>query len=432
MAAKSPNRLSAATLGGWLRALAARHPRDIDLGLERVEKARAALKLSLPMPTAIVGGTNGKGSVCATLAAILREGGMRVGAYTSPHLLRFNERVRVDGEDADDKTLLAAFDEVEKARAACNVSLTYFEFTTLAAAWIFADSNVEAAILEVGLGGRLDAVNIFEPSAAAVSNVALDHQEFLGDDIASIAREKGGIFRRDIPAIVGDSHPPPELLESAEKTGAMLRVAGRDFVGRREGNVWHYLGRRRLYNLPTPAMRGEHQIANAATALAVLESMPDALWPGIGAVRQGLHAAAAEGRGQIFPGRPPVVVDVAHNPAAAMSLEKMLFAMGYFPQTSAVLGMAARKDAAGFARALSRRIDHWFVARPEGGDLSAASLAAEVEKAGGRATACESVAEAAAKARDFCGESGRMVITGSFMTVADYLRHRGGCPPSLE
>ena len=194
MAAKSPNRLSTATLGGWLRALAARHPRDIDLGLERVEKARAALKLSLPMPTAIVGGTNGKGSVCATLAAILREGGMRVGAYTSPHLLRFNERVRVDGEDADDKTLLAAFDEVEKARAACNVSLTYFEFTTLAAAWIFADSNVEAAILEVGLGGRLDAVNIFEPSAAAVSNVALDHQEFLGDDIASIASEKGGIF----------------------------------------------------------------------------------------------------------------------------------------------------------------------------------------------------------------------------------------------
>ncbi|MGI9296500.1 MAG: bifunctional folylpolyglutamate synthase/dihydrofolate synthase [Gammaproteobacteria bacterium] len=418
----------AAPFGGggvdeWLRALSVRHPRAIDMELTRAEKVRAALNLHLPMPAATVGGTNGKGSVCALADAMLRAGGVRVGLYTSPHLLHFRERIRIHGEPVADRVLTAAFAKVEKARAECRESLTYFEFTTLAAALIFAEAEVDAVILEVGLGGRLDAVNLFPPAVAAVTNIGLDHQEFLGGDIDSIAAEKAGIFRRGCPAIVADADAPASLLAAAADAGADLRVCGRDFAAEISGAGWHYRGRRELFSLPPPAMRGRHQMVNAAAAIAILESMPENLWPGAGAVRRGLHSASAPGRAQVLPGVPTTVLDVAHNAAAAAALERMLFDMGYYPKTAAVLGMLARKNAADFARTLHRRVDQWFVARPEDGDRDAETTAREIAETGARAQVCDSVAAAARAAREYCGNDGRIVVTGSFMTVADYMRN---------
>ena len=414
---------SSASLSGWLSELASRHPVGIDLGLERTEAVRREMGLVLPMPVAVVGGTNGKGSVCAVLAAMLRRGGARTGRYMSPHVSRFNERICVDGAEADDKTILAAFARVESARAGAGVSLTYFEFITLAAALIFADAGADAAVLEVGLGGRLDAVNVFPAAVAAVTNIGLDHREFLGETAAEIAREKAGIFRSGAAAVVGDANAPPALFAEAEKNGAKLHVMGRDFTAERAENGWHYRGRRNLFNLPAPAMRGAHQIANAACAVAVLENLPEHLWPGTGAVRQGLHDAAIPGRGQVLPGIPATVLDVAHNAEAAAALERMLFDMGYYPRTAAVLGMMARKDIAGFVEALRRRVDSWYAVCPEGGDVSAAALKAAAEQTGVAAVACGSMEEAAARARDYCGKNGRIVVTGSFMTVAEYIKH---------
>ena len=414
----------AATVDGgvdqWLDVLAARHSSPIDLELTRIEKTRRALGLTLSMPVATIGGTNGKGSVCNLLAAMLRAGGARVGCYTSPHLLRFHERINIDGAVVDDATLLAAFARVEKARLDCGVSLTYFEFTTLAAALIFSDAEVEVAVLEVGLGGRLDAVNIFSPTVAAVTNIGFDHQEFLGDNIEAIAFEKSGIFRPGVPAMVGDHNAPPTLLTTV--ADAHVHVAGRDFGAQTAATGWHYYGRRQLFSLPPPAMRGRHQLSNAALALAILEQLPDDLWPGIGAVRQGLHTVAVAGRGQVLPGQPTTVLDVAHNAAAAAILERMLFDMGYYERTTAILGMMARKNAAEFVRALHRRVDVWHIVCPSAGDLSATDLANTVKSVGAAAVVCDSMAAAKKAAHDYCGNNGRIVITGSFMTVADYMQ----------
>ena len=407
----------------WLRVLSFRHPRAIEMGLARAEKVRAEMDLHLPMPAAVIGGTNGKGSVCILAEAMLRAGGARVGLYTSPHLLHFRERIRINGEPIANEILLTAFQKVEKARAQSGESLTYFEFTTLAAALAFSESELDAVILEVGLGGRLDAVNLFPSAVAAVTNAGLDHQEFLGDTLDEIAFEKAGIFRRGCPAIVADANAPRSLLSAAEEIGSELRVRGRDFDAEISGAEWQYRGRRSLFSLPIPAMRGRHQINNAAAAIAILESLPANLWPGAGAVRRGLHSAVLPGRAQVLPGAPMTVLDVAHNAEAAIALEKMLFDMGFYPKTAAVLGMMARKNPANFARALHRRVDKWFVAAPEEGDADPAETARAVREAGGQAEVCDSVAAAADAARAFCGNDGRIVVTGSFMTVADYMRN---------
>ena len=416
---------SGGRIDDWLRIIAARHPFAIDMELSRAEKVRAALNLRLQMPVATVGGTNGKGSVCALAGTMMQAAGARVGLYTSPHLIHFRERICIDGVPVADEVLLDAFEKVEHARARCGESLTYFEFTTLAAAYIFSAAEVDAVVLEVGLGGRLDAVNLFSPAAAAVTNVGLDHQEFLGNDRETIAIEKAGIFRRGCPAVVGETNPPASLLAAAEKIGAGLCLAGRDFFAEPSATGWRYRGKRDLFGLPFPALRGRHQLGNAAMAIALLEQMPAHLWPGAGGVRHGLHAAAVPGRAQVLPGIPATVLDVAHNTEAAAALERMLFDMGWFPKTAAVLGMLARKDAAGFVRVLHRRVDEWFVARPEEGDKEAAETAQAVAEAGGRAKVFDSIADAVRAAREYCGNDGRIVITGSFMTVADYIRSCG-------
>ena len=287
----------------WLQENA-HPPQHIALGLERLHAVRAQLNLHLPMPIVTVAGTNGKGSVCHLLAAILGAAGFRVGCYTSPHLLHFGERITMDGAPAPEGEILAALRQTAAAAAACNADLTYFELTTLAAALLFAQRECEIAVLEVGLGGRLDAVNLFDTDVAVITNIAMDHMEYLGDTRDAIAREKAGICRAGKPAVLADVDPPAALLPAVQERGAQALLLGRDF-SHDGGRHWHYRGiGRHLANLPPPQLPGAHQLRNAATALAALECLPPACWPGAGAVRRGLHAVQLPGRAQVLAGAP--------------------------------------------------------------------------------------------------------------------------------
>ena len=406
----------------WLAAHA-RPPQEINLGLERLHTMRERLSLHLSMPVVTVGGTNGKGSVCHLLSAMLTASGLSVGCYTSPHILHFGERIAINGAATPDGEVLDALQTV--AAAAEGIDLTYFELTTLAAALLFARRACDVVILEVGLGGRLDAVNVFDSEVAVLTNIGIDHTEFLGDTRDAIALEKAGICRAGKPVVVGDAAPPPALLPELKRREARIKIIGEDFQFTNE-KFWSYRGaKHRLANLPSPALAGAHQRRNAATALAALEALPADYWPGAGAVRRGLHAVELAGRAQVLAGQPVTVLDVGHNVSAAVVLERQLFDMGYYPSTVAVLGMLARKDVAGFVATLLPRVDHWHVARPQGGDLSAEELAAAVRAAGGVVTSHPSIAVAAAAACEKAGNNGRIVVTGSFLTVADYLQHYG-------
>jgi len=410
-------------LAAWLSYLERVHPRTIDLGLERVARVRDRLDLSLGCPVITVGGTNGKGSTCALLEAMLRAAGYRVGLYTSPHLLRYNERVRIDGRAATDAQLVAAFERVEAARG--DTSLTYFEFGTLAAALLFRDAGLEAAVLEVGLGGRLDAVNLFDPDCAIVTSIGIDHTEYLGTTRESIGREKAGIFRAGRPAVVGDTDPPVTLREHAASIGAHLLLNQRDFGARADAGQWTYWSAHgRRAGLPWPALRGEYQLGNAATAMAALESVRERLPVDMGAIRRGLVEVELPGRFQVLPGRPVVVLDVAHNPQAAERLGNGLMQMGAFVTTYAVLGMLKDKDIAGVAGALAGCVDHWLLAPlpgPRGATaeelrmrLGAAGISAPAE-------AFDSVTAAYRHARERARADDRIVVFGSFHTVGDIL-----------
>jgi len=385
-----------------------------------------------------VGGTNGKGSTCALLESMLRGAGYRVGLYTSPHLLRYNERVRIDGHEVADAALVAAFEQVEAART--GTSLTYFEFGTLAAALLFRAAALDAAVLEVGLGGRLDAVNLFDAHCAIVTSIALDHLDYLGDTREAIAREKAGIFRAGCPAVVAEPDPPATLLEHAARLGAQLYLVDRDF-GARAGDgqwtYWSWLVRRSA--LPWPGLRGACQLGNAAAALAALDCLRARLPVDMGAVRRGLTQVELPGRFQVLAGRPAVILDVAHNPHAAQRLSENLDAMqvdagslgagslgagGRHARTFAVFAMLKDKDIAGVARALGARIAHWLVA-PLPGERGAGAeqMRAALAQAGLRAPVemHPSVASAFAAARELAGPDDRIVIFGSFLTVGAVL-----------
>ncbi len=417
-----------ATVDAWLAYLETLHPKAIALGLDRVRAVAAKLGATIICPVITVTGTNGKGSTCAMLEAILRCAGYRVGLYTSPHLLRYHERVRVNGIEATDAELLSAFNAVEDARVVTldaqgqPIRLTYFEFGTLAALWLFARAGLEALVLEVGLGGRLDAVNIVDADVAVLTSVDIDHVEYLGAERESIGREKAGIFRRGKPAVCGDRNPPASVIAVAAATGAILQVAGRDFGHVAEGTQWRYSGQRERFGLPFPALRGRYQLGNAAVVLATLDLLRDRLPVSAGALRDGLLHVALPGRFEVLPGRPTIVLDVAHNPHAARALAEALGDMGYHPQTYAVCGMLADKDIAGVVAALRPRVDHWFVAPlpgPRGAtaaQVRAALLSAGVAPAAVRTFAA--MEEAVAAARTDAGEADRIVVFGSFLTVA--------------
>lgn len=419
------------TLPDWLSYLEQLHPKVIALGLDRVNAVKQRLNLNPDFPLITVGGTNGKGSTCAMLERMLTASGYRVGCYTSPHLLRYNERVRVSCQEVGDDALCAAFAAVEEARG--DTPLTYFEFGTLAAVWHFTRLQVQVAILEVGLGGRLDAVNVFDPDCAVVTSVDIDHIDFLGNSRESIAFEKAGIFRTSKPALCGDADAPRALIQHAEGIGAELKCIGRDFGFEHQPhqNVWHFWsGAARIEQLPLPVLSGEFQLGNAACALEAILSLQLRLQVGIEAMRNGLTAVALQGRFQTISrassGLPQVILDVAHNPHAARGLaDNLRDSVGRHGKTIAVFAMLSDKDITGVLRAVGHQVDAWHVAGiPQPRGLPHDKLAALVREVLPQAqvSSTDTIAQAFLQACQSAGENDRIVAFGSFYTVADVLR----------
>jgi dihydrofolate synthase/folylpolyglutamate synthase len=409
------------TLAQWLQWQETLHPRKIDLGLARVAGVAARMGVLHPARAVItVGGTNGKGSCVAMLEAILLASGYRVGSYTSPHLLRYNERIRIDGKDIDDGGLCAAFQTVDDARG--ETTLSYFEFGTLAALRLFSDADLDVALLEVGLGGRLDAVNIVDPDISMVTSIGIDHVQWLGDNRESIAREKAGIFRSGRPAIGCEASPPASLVQAAREAGApWYGVGGQyNFVLRKDS--WDWNGPSSRYaDLPLPALKGPHQLANAAGVLMALELLQERLPVNVTAIREGLQGVALPGRCQFIPGAVEMILDVSHNPHGASCLAEVL---GLFPckgRTHLVLGMLDDKDVGGFVAALSSAVDFWYPAgldNPRG--LSAGELYRRMRGLlpVHRIHPCKDVAAACREAGENAVVGDRIVVCGSFFTVA--------------
>ncbi|MEK6663506.1 MAG: bifunctional tetrahydrofolate synthase/dihydrofolate synthase [Pseudomonadota bacterium] len=413
-------------LEDWLSHLERLHPKTIELGLDRVLAVRDSLKLAPTFPVILVGGTNGKGSTCAMLEAMLLAAGYRVGLYTSPHLIRYNERIRIDGRMASDAALCQAFEAVEAARN--ETALTYFEFGTLAAMWQFVHAKIEVAILEVGLGGRLDAVNVFEPDVAIVTTVDLDHMDYLGDTREKIGFEKAGIYRAGKPALCADADPPASLLYYAAQIGASLLRINQDFHVVSETTSWTYTGPGGVRSaLPYPMMRGVHQLANAAAAVAALDCLRERLPVAQAHIRAGLLSARLPGRFQVLPGKPPVILDVAHNPQAARILAQNLRAQYVSGKTIAVFGMLRDKDIAAVIAAVKDSIDAWHVGGLEGPrGASGEALGLMLGEAGVTAIHVHpDIAQAYAAACRQTGENDRICAFGSFYTVAEVLKARG-------
>lgn len=379
------------TLSDWLDYQQRVHPRAIELGLDRVREVWRRLGAPAPAPVVItVGGTNGKGSTVAFLEAMLAADGRRVGAYTSPHLLRYNERVRIAGREAEDAELVEAFEHIEAAcgaGSAAPIALTYFEYGTLAALWLFSRSALDVAVLEVGLGGRLDAVNLIDADVAIVTTVDLDHQDWLGNDRETIGREKAGIFRGGRVAIAGEDAPPQALLDEAQRIGADLRVAGRDFHAQRTDDGWRWQGSEaggEALHLPRPALDAPCQIANAAAAIAALHALRARLDWHPASLAAGVASAHVSARLQRFGRNPELVVDVAHNPQAARVLAAWLRAQPRGGRTLAVFGALGDKDVHGVVQALAEGIDAWYLAGLER-DSPRGLTAAELRQALGDA-----------------------------------------------
>ncbi|NBC13472.1 MAG: bifunctional tetrahydrofolate synthase/dihydrofolate synthase [Gammaproteobacteria bacterium] len=417
------------TLPDWLAWQETLHPRRIDLRLERVRAVWDALGLGpFACPIITVGGTNGKGSVVAYLDAICRAGGYRTAAYTSPHVLRYNERIRIDGADAKDAAICDAFARIDAARG--EAPLTYFEFGTLAALTLFAEAAPDVVLLEVGLGGRLDAVNIIDADVAVVTSIGRDHMAWLGDTPAQIAFEKAGIFRAGRPAIIGQADAPPRLRERALEVGAVPLQLGREQNWRLDAGQWQWRGPdgRRRDALPAPALRGRFQYDNAAAALCALDCLRERLPLGNAAVRQGLQRVRLPGRFTVLPGRPTWVVDVAHNTQAAQALAQNLAALGCTGPRHAVVGLSADKEAAGVTGALADWVDTWHVVRAPGPrgmaeDALAAAIAAGVP--GAAAQVHGSLDAAVASIRQGLSEDACVLVFGSFTLVEAALRSPG-------
>jgi dihydrofolate synthase/folylpolyglutamate synthase len=418
-----------ASLDHWLAHLECLHPRGqagIELGLERVRQVSQALRQSQSCPVITVGGTNGKGSTCALLEQMLLAAGYRVGVYTSPHLLRYNERVRIDAAPVGDAALCAAFARVEAARRA--VALTYFEFGTLAAWEVFAAAELDVIILEVGLGGRLDATNIYNADCAILTTVALDHMDFLGSTREAIGFEKAGICRAGRPLVCGDADPPASVIDQCRRASAEFRGIGSAFGYLVQDGQWQYWesGGRRLGGLAFPALRGNTQLHNASCAIAALDSLRDRLPVTAQDIRRGLAEVSIAGRCQVLPGRPQIVLDVAHNPQAAAALAHSLGGMGFARTTWGVFGMMADKDIPGVIEAMRLRVDRWLPCDLPGARAASASqLALALAKLGAGGTAQEfaTPADALRHALENAEGDDRILAFGSFLTVAGVMRY---------
>ncbi|HEY0720186.1 MAG TPA: bifunctional tetrahydrofolate synthase/dihydrofolate synthase [Gammaproteobacteria bacterium] len=413
------------SLDAWLSWQETLHPSTIELGLERAGRVLDVMRLRHPHHVVItVAGTNGKGSSVAMLDAILRAAGYRVGTYTSPHLLRYNERIRINGEMIDDASLCAAFERVDQARG--ETSITYFEFGTLAAFDLFSRANLDCAILEVGMGGRLDAVNLLDADVALVATIDIDHAEWLGPDRETIAREKAGIFRSGRPAVCSDPNPPASLIDEAERVGARLHCLGREYDYRRHDQEWEWWSATaRRDALPLPALRGASQLENAAGVLMALALIAQRLPVNQQQVRQGLLAVTLPGRFQVVPGPVTEIWDVAHNPESAQELAQTLRLMPCTGRTRAVVGMLADKDIEKVIAYLLPVVDHWYPATlsgPRGAPASRllqafTNLGVEGVQGYETVTAAHAAALGEAMADD------RIVTFGSFFTVAEVMGH---------
>lgn len=401
------------SLSDWLSYLEKIHPSVIDLGLHRVGLVADRLGLrQLPATVVTVGGTNGKGTTCALLEAIYRAAGYRVGVYSSPHLLRYNERVRIQGQDASDAELCQAFAAVEAARG--EVSLTFFEFGTLAALWLFRAAAPDLVLLEVGLGGRLDATNLVESDLAVVTSIALDHCDWLGDTREAIASEKAGIYRPGKPAISGEPNPPVTLAQTAQALGAKLLQVGADFRRHEAEAVWHFQGARQQWReLPYP----ELPLDNAVTALAVVEQL--SLPIDSAAIRTGLAGARLAGRMQLLRTQPQVTLDVAHNPHSAHYLARQLAARGKVGRRLAVAGMLKDKDIRQTLGELVELVDLWFLADLHGARAALAQELSAVLPSESARHCYASVADAYREALATAQEQDEIIVLGSFHTVAE-------------
>jgi dihydrofolate synthase/folylpolyglutamate synthase len=412
----------------WLSLLEQRHSKEIDMGLDRVMAVKQKLDIYYNCPVIMVGGTNGKGSTCAMLESILLRAGYKVGLYSKPHFLDFNERARLNGEPVDDQSLTDIFKEVEEARG--EVSLTYFEFTSLAICQLMAKAPLDVVILEVGLGGRLDAVNVIDADVSIVTSIDIDHVDYLGDTREKIGFEKAGIFRKDQVAICSDPVPPQSLIDHAQAIGADLRLFGRDFNYNGDKQQWNFAGREQRRNsLAYPSLRGANQLLNASAVLAALEALRFQLPVGAQEVRTGLVTVELPGRFQVLAGRPTVILDVAHNPHAAATLSQNLDNMGFHPYTYAIFGSMLDKDITGILASIKEKIDHWCVTDlPLPRAASSQQLNEKLIEQGvveGKESSIHqftSPENAYAYAMSKAGENDRILVFGSFLTVAGVMK----------
>jgi dihydrofolate synthase/folylpolyglutamate synthase len=422
------------SLEQWLAYCEKLHAKTIALGLDRVQQVADEMQLHFNCPVITVAGTNGKGSTCALLESIWHEAGYHTGVYASPHLVHFEERLRLDGASVATQALLEGFERVEAARFAAAtegepVSLTYFEFTTLAIFWVMTQSKLDVAILEVGMGGRLDAVNVIDASCSVITSVDIDHVEYLGHDRETIGREKAGIMRSGRPVVISDPVPPQSVLLHAQTIGADAWVLGRDFNFSGDKQQWAWAGRGRRYGgLAYPALRGANQLLNASGVLAVVEAMREMLPVPAQAIRLGLAHVELPGRFQVFAGQPALVLDVAHNPHSAAALAANLDAMGYYPETHAVVGAMGDKDVLPMFEKMAPLIDHWyFTDLPTSRAASAQALASLWAKnfpGKNASVSCHASPKAAlAAAYGGADPADRIVVFGSFYTVGGVLEN---------
>jgi dihydrofolate synthase/folylpolyglutamate synthase len=419
---------SPSTLDDWLAHCERLHPKTIDMTLDRVNAVRDRLGLKFDVPVISVAGTNGKGSTCAMLECIGLQAGYRVGLYIKPHLVHFEERCRINGASIAAADLLPHFEAVEAARVALGLTLTYFEFTTLVIMRALASAPMDMVILEVGMGGRLDAVNTIDADCAVITSIALDHTEFLGPDREAIGREKAGIMRTGRPVVVSDPQPPQSLQDRATEIGAELWQLGRDFNVQGDKQQWSFAGRGRRWNgLAYPALRGANQLLNAGGVLAAFEALRERLPITAQAVRNGLALVELPGRFQIVPGTPTLVLDVAHNPQAVAALALNLDQMGFYPRTHAVFGAMRDKDIAGLLAHIAPLVDAWYLTElPLPRAASPDELAAAVRQAaGGRdvsVTTHANPSAALAAAAAVADPADRIAVFGSFYTVGGVLK----------
>jgi dihydrofolate synthase / folylpolyglutamate synthase len=424
----SPESILPTTLPEWLARCERLHPKEIDLTLDRSLRVKERLGLVFTVPVISVAGTNGKGSTCAMLEAIALQAGYRVGLYSKPHLVHFEERCRVNGAMVAADELVPHFEAVEQARG--DEALTYFEFTTLAIARLLSQAPLDLVILEVGLGGRLDAVNAIDADCSVITSIDIDHVEYLGPDRESIAREKAGIMRAGKPVVVSDPVPPASLAEQAQRVGADLWQIGRDFNYSGDKQQWSWAGRSKRFNgLAYPALRGANQLLNASGVLAAFEALRERLPITAQAVRNGLALVELPGRFQIVPGQPTLVLDVAHNPHAVATLAQNLDQMGFFPRTHAVFGGMHDKDLAAILTRMAPLVDAWHFSdlplprAARAADLLELHARLELRGPGPVTIECHAgPADALRAALAAADPADRIVVFGSFYTVGGVLK----------